>query len=158
MTKPTDNKKNTLINTVNTSDETPLTVTSKDVVTQKCASTLQSNINQLIMGRKIPRDKTVKLGDFLPGQYRREISAPNLQTTHFVELWESHVGSNLARLTAIDSFNRGILVIRVDCAATKYRLNQLLASGIENAIKNAIKGANPVKRIKLVIDPSITNL
>jgi hypothetical protein len=80
---------------------------------------------------------------------RRDIERTYRRTGGFGKLWLEIVPENLAAATTIRSYSRGVLTIAVRDSATRYELDRLLRSGLEQQLRE--RAPATLRRIKLVL-------
>ncbi|MCE9590891.1 MAG: DUF721 domain-containing protein [Planctomycetes bacterium] len=99
----------------------------------------QKHLDHLREWRNKP-ERAKMLGDFLPGQFKREIEKPYKQLATIAPVWMELVPAELAAHTRLESFSKGVLRVVVDSSSRLYELDRLLREGLQERIITAHKG------------------
>lgn len=92
-------------------------------------------------------DPDLTLG-FLKKQFKDQVERPYRQLSSFTGLWHALVPEAIAQHTRLESFDRGVLVVSVDCSARLYELDRLLRSGLQRQLVVQHKGP-ALRRVRL---------
>ncbi len=88
---------------------------------------------------------------FMKGYFKQRIERPHKQIGKLAELWRQQAPAELVDLTALRSFQRGVLHVQVDNAAVRYRLDRALRSGLQRQLQEGFSGT--LRRIRLTVQP-----
>jgi len=70
------------------------------------------------------------------------------QLGRLASLWDEIIPGPIAKRTALESLNRGLLTVVVDSASHRFQLQTLLAAGLEKELKTRYSGTLNKIRIK----------
>lgn len=114
----------------------------------------QKHLDHLRGWRNKP-ERAARVGDFLPGQFKREVEKPYKQMASITPVWQELVPPELVSHTRLESFTRGVLKVVIDSSVRLYELDRLLREGLETRLIQAHKGPAFRKvqlRVGVVID------
>ena len=79
---------------------------------------------------------------------KRTLGKKVRQLSRLSEIWDAVVPEAIARHTALESFNRGVLTVTVDSSPHRFQLQTLINGGLGKIIQQQFGGA--INRIKLI--------
>ena len=79
---------------------------------------------------------------------KRTLGKKVKQLSRLSEIWDEVVPEQIARHTALESFNRGVLTVTVDSSTHRFQLQSLINGGLGKLIQQQFGGA--INRIKLL--------
>jgi len=95
------------------------------------ARRFEHEIDRLRQGRPSRRrHQILTLGSYLPHQFKREHEQPFRKMGQLAEHWQRLVPSALLPVTALVSFQRGVLTVQVPDSSVAWNLERSLAEGL----------------------------
>ena len=88
------------------------------------------------------------LGESLALLMTQTLAKKVRQLAELSAVWDEVIPEEIASHTALESFNRGTLTVRVDSAPHRFQLQTLLNGGLRRALQARFSGA--INRIRLV--------
>ncbi|MFG0252562.1 MAG: DciA family protein [Phycisphaerales bacterium JB038] len=92
--------------------------------------------------------KDFAMGGVFAGM-RQELERSYKRSGGFGKLWAELVPEHLATASTIQSYNRGVLSVVVRDAGSKYELDRLLRTGLEQQLRE--RAPATLKRVKLML-------
>ncbi|KKL57022.1 hypothetical protein LCGC14_2239580 [marine sediment metagenome] len=93
------------------------------------------------------RDRITSLAMPLAALMKHRLARRVKQIGHVCVVWDECIPEYIREHTALVGFSRGTLTVAVDSAAHRYQLQQLLRSGLQQAIRERLPQA--LNRVKL---------
>jgi hypothetical protein len=93
------------------------------------------------------RDRTVALAGPMTILVERELARRVKQVGQIATVWDDILPAELAQHTSLESFNRGVLVVKVDSAPHKFQLQTMLGGGLLAELRK--RCASAINRVRL---------
>jgi len=93
-------------------------------------------------------DRATPLAQPLAVLMNRTLRKKVRQLGRLAEIWDEVIPEEIADHTALESFSNGVLTVMVDSSAHRFRLQVLLAGGLQREIQSRFAGA--LNKVKLV--------
>ncbi len=108
-------------------------------------------LSRIIRSRPaLDRHPPVKLGEFLPDWFEKNIAKPEILLTDLVEIWKVELPDRLVRASALAGIHRGSLLVYIQSAAAKSEIDSQLRSQLLAKIQLRTRGT--VRRVKTVVN------
>lgn len=110
-----------------------------------------ATLSRIIQSRPpLDRHPPVKLGDFLPDWFEKNIAKPGILLTDVVEIWKAELPDQLVRASSLAGIHRGSLLVYIQSAAAKSEIDSRLRSHLLAKIQLRTRGT--VRRVKTVVN------
>ena len=96
--------------------------------------------------RQFP-DRTSHLSQPLNSFMKYVLAKRVRQLSELAQIWDDVIPESIREHTALESFSRGILTVKVDSAAHRFELQTLLAGGLTRELQRRYAGALDKVRI-----------
>ncbi len=110
-----------------------------------------ATLSRIIQSRPaLDRHPPVKLGDFLPDWFEKNIAKPGILLTDLVEIWKTELPDQLVNASTLAGIHRGSLLVYIKSAAAKSEIDSRLRSHLLAKIQLRTRGT--VRRVKTVVN------
>ncbi len=157
------NRRRTRIATASKSAGSPIGRNSASTVKPEKSSDISSlmadshqkskfaTLSRIIQSRPpLDRHPPVKLGDFLPDWFEKNIAKPGILLADVVEILKMELPDPLVRVSSLAGIHRGSLLVYLQSAAAKSEIDSRLRSHLLAKIQLRTRGT--VRRVKTVVN------
>ena len=121
-----------------------------DILTQSNLRMQFRTLSKMIDSKPpLDRHPAVKLGDFLPDWFAKNVARPSGLLTDAVEVWMAELPAQLAAASSLVGVHRGSLLVYVQSAAAKAEIDSILRSHLLGKIQIRTRGT--IQRVKTVV-------